>query len=223
MPAVKLSKLLGLTNVLRTFVDVEQLPVSWWFDARNVEKENTDNGENYNDNAGDEQDEILNQYGSGIAPSSPYKTSGFNSTEELGSISDSFHPVPSKRIEYGLHCEYSTASANSYIAEAGQVQFLQAAVEQLAQDMGFERKAAIKESVISVIGEEAITSKATTSPTKFTQTTETQTKAQVKQFEEDGLAYPLQVWENMIAKYFHEIFAKEVFAKDLPSFIELEE
>ena len=164
VPAIKISKLLGLTRVLRTFVDIQQLPVAW--------------------------------------------SAGLKERQEAEDSRVPPTPGGSSLVDpKSLDPEFCMVAAKSYVAESGQLNFMQAAIEELAEDMGVERKDAKFLSCFSVVGE---------GMNKKDRKIGTMNNMEWLM---DGLDKPMKVWEEKLATHFWEIFSEEVFAKDMPSFL----
>ncbi|GMI29579.1 hypothetical protein TeGR_g3435 [Tetraparma gracilis] len=151
----KLSKLLGLNRVVRTFVDVVQLPVKW------------------------------GPAGGEGAP----------------------EPAPGD-----VTADQASVAAKNLIAEAGApLAFLAAAVESLLVDLGLGKRDAKREATACVVGDGEIGGGGGGG-------------RRGGEVDEDHPLWPLKgaldVWKEGVAKRFHKVFADEVMAKDLPSFLD---
>jgi len=165
VPSKKISHILGLTRVVRTFVDMQMVPVSWSCGTEGTPSE----------------DEVLR------------------------------------------------VCAKNLVAENGAIRFLQASVEDLCMHLGMDNRAAKTASIASVVGDPDIKPLATTpaddgvdtvttpSPPSTSQAGATDTDDAETNF---GVAHAAMMnWKNYVAPLFHEVFAVEVFAKDLPSLL----
>jgi hypothetical protein len=151
----KLSKLLGLNRVVRTFVDVVQLPVKW-------------------------------------GPAGG--------------------PVKCEDAPSLVTADQASVAAKNLIAEAGApLAFLAAAVESLLVDLGLGKRDAKREATACVVGDGEIGGGGGGG-------------RRGGEVDEDHPLWPLKgaldVWKEGVAKRFHKVFADEVMAKDLPSFLD---
>jgi len=103
------------------------------------------------------------------------------------------------------------------IAEEGYIRFLQASVEDLGISLGLTPRDAKFASIASVIGDSNNLKNNEDHEDDEVAKINSATAATTAGF--GILQTAMTRWEKSVGSVFHEVFAKEVFAKDLPSLL----
>lgn len=110
-----------------------------------------------------------------------------------------------------------TVSAKNFVAEKNVLQYSKACIESLCEDMGLGKRDSSYEATYAIVGDGEIGGGG--SPVK-----KKREEGEGKEEEEDHPLHELhgflKYWKEVIAVGFFEIFAEEVYAKDLPAFNE---